>query len=303
MKPILSEVSGLLLLNKAPHISSNHALQQVKRLFQAKKAGHTGTLDPLATGLLPICFGEATKFSQYLLNANKTYLATLQFGEATTTGDREGAVIARSCTAFQAEELLAASQKLLGWIEQIPPMFSAIKHKGLPLYQYALKGIPVPREKRKVYIQTIELIQFSFPEVVLKITCSKGTYIRTLAEDLAQSLGSVAHLSALSRIQSDQFTLEKAYSFSQLEKLSATERAHLLFPVDYLVKHLDSVVLNLEDETKIKTGRPVQFYANYAKMTPLSLYTTDDRFVGLGVYVPDLQVIRALRLLRTNKDT
>ncbi|MBN3860524.1 tRNA pseudouridine(55) synthase TruB [Neisseriaceae bacterium PsAf] len=293
-------INGVFLLNKAHDISSNHALQQIKRLFNAQKAGHTGTLDPLATGLLPICFGEATKFAQYLIDADKTYLATLKFGQATTTGDKEGEIILTSDVAFSEKDLKLHTQQFIGCIQQTPPMFSALKHDGIPLYQYARKGINIERKSREIEIFAIDIVNFDFPYATLKIHCSKGTYIRTLAEDLAKSMDSFAYLENLARMKTNHFDIKNAYPFNEIQNYSEPELESLLLPIDTLISHFDKIKLNSLQEKQIKNGQLVQYSLNYEIMTSLSLYSMDDDFIGLGVYDPQLMAIKALRLMNTN---
>ncbi|QRN40838.1 MAG: tRNA pseudouridine(55) synthase TruB [Neisseriaceae bacterium] len=296
----MNVINGVFLLNKACNISSNNALQQVKRLFGAQKAGHTGTLDPLATGLLPICFGEATKFAQYLIDADKTYLTTLKFGEATTTGDKEGEIILTSNVIFTKKDLLHHSKKFIGQIQQTPPMFSALKHKGIPLYQYARKGISIERKSRVIEIFSIDIIHFNFPYATLKVRCSKGTYIRTLAQDLAKSLGSFAYLDSLSRILTQNFNIQNAYNFDNIKNYSQSELQSLILPTDTLVTQFDKINLNIQQEKQIKNGLLVQYPINYEIMTNLSLYSIQNEFIGLGVYIPQLKSIKALRLMNTS---
>jgi tRNA pseudouridine55 synthase len=227
-------VHGVLLLDKPAGPSSNQALQRVRRLFQARKAGHTGTLDPFATGMLPVCFGEASKTSAQLLDASKTYEAEALLGQATTTGDSEGDVIMEAPVPHlddaAIERVLAT---LRGAIEQVPPMFSALKHEGRPLYEWARKGVTIPREPRQVTIHSLELLSWKPPYLRFRVTCSKGTYVRTLAEDMASGLGTVAHLVALRRLRVGLFEAGSMVTMDALEAAaeSGTLDAHLL-PVD-----------------------------------------------------------------------
>lgn len=214
-------VQGILLLDKPLGISSNDALQRVKRLYRAEKAGHTGNLDPLATGLLPICFGQATKLSAQLLDSDKAYTATIRFGEQSETGDAEGAIIARSdASQLTREQLEAVLPQFLGPIRQIPPMYSALQRNGVRLYELARQGETVEREAREVRILELRVISFSPDSTVLHVRCSKGTYIRTLAEDIAAAMGQVAHLIGLRRTAVTPFSSERMLTWEQLEALS-----------------------------------------------------------------------------------
>ncbi|MBI3148114.1 MAG: tRNA pseudouridine(55) synthase TruB [Betaproteobacteria bacterium] len=254
-------VDGVLLLDKPLGLSSNAALQRAKRLFRALKAGHTGTLDPLATGLLPLCFGEATKFSHYLLEADKTYLARLRLGQTTTTGDAEGAVTSARPVAVDEIHFRAAMARFLGEIEQIPPRFSALKHQGRAHYEYARQGIDVPRPPRRVRIDRLSLSSWAPPEVSIEVACSKGTYIRTLAEDLGEALGCGAHLAALRRVATAGFAIEEAHTLEQLEALDEGERDALLLPAQVLVAHLPALSLSADAARRLQQGQLLQGYA------------------------------------------
>ena len=246
-------VNGIFLLNKPSGLSSNQALQRVRKLFNANKAGHTGALDPLATGVLPLCLGEATKFSQFLLDAEKTYRSTYTLGVTTTTGDSEGEVVSQAdatdVTQAQVETLLA---EFTGEIEQVPSMFSALKHQGQPLYKLARKGLEVERPSRTINVHRYQLLDFkpgSSPKVEVEVHCSKGTYIRTLAQDLGEALGCGAHVSALHRVQSGPFEESQTLTLEALEELAAdqepTQLDHLLLPVDTAVA--DRMLVELDD--------------------------------------------------------
>jgi tRNA pseudouridine55 synthase len=225
-------VDGVLLLDKPLGLSSNAALQRAKRLFSAEKAGHTGTLDPLATGLLPICFGEATKFAHALLDARKSYVATVRFGSATTTGDAEGELIEERPIAFDEPALRAALERFIGVVRQQPPRYAALKLAGRNYYEYAREGIDIPRTPREVTIESLTLRSWAAPLATIEVSCGKGTYIRVLAEDLARALGSVAHLAALRRTGSGSFALSSAATLDGLEAMAEADRDALLFPVD-----------------------------------------------------------------------
>ena len=216
-KRVKRNINGVLLLDKPLGFSSNQALQKVKWLFQAAKAGHTGTLDPLATGLLPICLGEATKFAQYVTDADKTYIATIKFGATTTTGDAEGEVIETSDVRFTRLQLELTCQSFLGEISQVPPMYSALKFEGKALYEYAREGVDIERQSRLVTISDITITHFENDVASITVKCSKGTYIRTLAEDIGNTLGSGAHLIGLRRIETAGYELADDITIEQLE--------------------------------------------------------------------------------------
>ena len=231
-------VNGVFLLNKPLGISSNAALQRVRGLYRANKGGHTGALDPLASGLLPICLGEATKFSHYLLNSTKRYQTTIYLGHSTSTGDTEGEVLLEKAVPVLSEEKI---QQVLadftGDLQQVPPMYSALKKDGRPLYELARQGIEIEREARPMTIDAIKLLSFSENSLTLDITCSKGTYIRVLGEDIAQALGTYGHLTYLHRIRTGHFDLIPSYTIEYLESLSELEREALLLPVFAPVDH------------------------------------------------------------------
>lgn len=234
-------VHGVFLLNKPLEISSNSALQKVRWLFRAQKGGHTGALDPLATGLLPICLGEATKFSHYLLDSVKRYTTTIQLGQKTATGDVEGEIVEnQDIPTLSEEQINSVLAQFTGDISQIPPMYSALKKQGKPLYELARQGIEVERAARPITISGLKLITFTQNTITLDVTCSKGTYIRVLGEDIAQALGTCGHLSALHRTATGQFDLIPEYTIEYLESLTEKEREALLLevyaPVNYLPK-------------------------------------------------------------------
>ncbi|MBC7954557.1 MAG: tRNA pseudouridine(55) synthase TruB [Cytophagales bacterium] len=239
-------VHGVLLLDKPLGLSSNDALQKAKRLYRAEKAGHTGTLDPLATGLLPLCFGAATKFSQISLDADKTYCATLKLGVKTTTADAEGEVLLQREVNVTREQIEAACQRFTGPIEQVPPMHSALKRDGKALYEYARAGIEVEREARHITIHSIAIIDWQHEQLTIAVRCSKGTYIRTLAEDIGEALGCGAHLSALRRTGSGPLTLDGAFTLEQLAEMGEAERDDKLLQADTLLA--DWPLVRLDDE-------------------------------------------------------
>ncbi len=248
------QVHGVLLLDKPLGLSSNDALQKAKRLYRAEKAGHTGTLDPLATGLLPLCFGAATKFSQISLDADKSYRATLKLGVTTTTADAEGEVQQRREVNVSAEQMQAACARFTGPIDQVPPMHSALKRDGKALYEYARAGIEVEREARRVMIHTINIVSGQGDEWVLDVSCSKGTYIRTLAEDIGEALGCGAHLSALRRTASGALHLDGACTLEQLGAMTEAELDDQLRPADALLEDWPVVRLDAEGAGRFLSG-------------------------------------------------
>lgn len=247
-------VHGVLLLDKPLGLSSNDALQKAKWLLRAEKAGHTGTLDPLATGLLPLCFGAATKFSQVSLDADKAYEAVLRLGLTTTTGDAEGEVLEQREVAVTAEQIAAALAALSGEIEQKPPMYSALKHEGRPLYEYARAGIEIERPTRRITVHSIDMLNWQHDILSLRVRCSKGTYIRTLAEDLGKILGCGASLGALRRIGSGPLSVDQAISLDALAALTETEREALLRPPDALLADWPALSLPGDEAARFLTG-------------------------------------------------
>ncbi len=251
------QVDGVLLLDKPGGMTSNDALQKARRLFSAAKAGHTGTLDPMATGLLPLCFGEATKFSADLLDADKTYEAQVLLGITTDTGDREGQVLETrpvSCTEADLRQLLP---RFMGEIQQIPPMYSALKRDGRPLYELAREGKEVERQPRQITIHALELLAWDGPSFTLRVCCSKGTYIRVLAEDIGKALGCGAHLTALRRTQVGPLSLERAVTLETLMAQEEAGRGQYLGAVDTLLNTLPEVVLTAEEVSRFAHGNPV----------------------------------------------
>jgi tRNA pseudouridine55 synthase len=247
-------VHGVLLLDKPVGMSSNHALQHGKRLLRAEKAGHTGTLDPLASGLLPLCFGAATKFAQACLDADKRYHATLALGERTASGDRETPVIERRAVAVDRAMINAVCRRFTGAIEQVPPMHSALKRDGRALYDYARAGVEVERAPRRVTIHRIDVIALQGNELTLDVLCSKGTYIRTLADDIGQALGCGAHLAALRRSGAGALDVRDAVTPDALEALTEAERDALLKPTDCLLTDWPAVRLDADEAGRFLTG-------------------------------------------------
>lgn len=297
------QIDGVLLIDKPYDISSNGALQKARWLLNAAKAGHTGVLDPLATGLLPVCLGEATKFSSYLLDADKGYRATVKFGVVTTTGDVEGEVVSERPVAFDREGLLAAMAAFRGEISQVPPMYSALKHQGKPLYEYARAGIEIEREARRVNIRRLELISLDGDTAVIEVLCSKGTYIRTLACDIGEALGCGAHLTGLRRTATGGFSLDEALQLTDIEALDMPQREALLLPADILVRHLREAELAADEAGKFMHGQPVRFAEKCAKMQRFRIYREGSReFLGLGEARDDGR-LHPIRLLASKAAT
>lgn len=260
-------VNGILILDKPTGITSNAALQKVKRLFEAQKAGHTGSLDPLATGVLPVCLGEATKLSHYLLDANKRYRAKCILGISTTTGDSQGEILAHhQVPETDTNSLLTLLDDFKGTQNQTPPMYSALKHNGRPLYEYARKGIEIERKSRQITIFELNLLEYNVSSetghssIEIDVLCSKGTYIRSLCEDIGTALGCGAHISELRRLQAEPFKLSQAVTLEQLEELpDFTEREKLLLPVDSAISAFPEVHLDSEQKTLIEHGHEIDF--------------------------------------------
>lgn len=296
------EVHGILLLDKPTDVTSNGALQRVKRLFNAKKAGHTGSLDPIATGMLPICFGEATKFSQFLLDSDKTYHVVAKLGVITTTGDSEGEVVKTSpfvdVTAKRVEDIM---QTLLGESEQVPPMFSAIKHQGRPLYELARRGIEVDRKARKITIFSLQLDQLTEDELTFTVHCSKGTYVRTLVETIGEQLGCGAHVIGLRRVSVSPYGNARMYTLSELEALvdgiGFSALSACLLPVETAVQVFPAVKLTEAAAFYLRMGQSVR--APFSLQSPMvRLMSEDARFLGLGEVLADGRV-KPHRLLAT----
>jgi len=286
-------IDGIVILDKAIGISSNRALQEVKRIYDAQKAGHTGSLDPLATGVLPLCLGEATKVSQFLLDSDKAYRARVKLGVRTDSGDSEGNVL-ESCADFQVtrQQVEAALKRFEGEIEQVPPMHSALKVNGVPLYKMARKGQTIEREARQITIFSIELTAFEGDEIELEIACSKGTYIRTIADDLGQALGCGAHIIALRRTQAGAFTEADCVTTQALVEecanggLSAIDQ-HLI-PMDMAIADLPEVVLPSITASFIKNGQPV-LVRHLPEEGLVRLYE-EEQFIGIGCIDDDGKV-------------
>lgn len=289
------DVDGVLLLDKPSGLSSNAALQVAKRLFLARKAGHTGTLDPFAEGLLPICFGEASKFSGRLLDADKGYRATLRLGERTDTGDGEGKVLETRPVQVSESLVFDVLSRFRGELRQIPPMYSALKRNGRPLYAYARAGEEVERDPRVVVIHRLDLVRLDPSKLQIEVECSKGTYIRVLAEDIGAALGCGARLEALRRTRVGPFTLDKAVSLDELGRLAEPDRDGWLLPPDCLVQGYPAVQLSPAEEGLVEAGRAVPYLGSATGA--VRLYGSRQRFLGLGEAGGDGS-LRPRRLLR-----
>lgn len=297
-------VSGVLLLDKPIDISSHQALSAAKRLlmsdvFDSKKAGHTGTLDPMATGLLPLCFGEATKFSRFGLDANKSYTATIKLGSCTDTDDKYGQVLRYSpVLVFDQKQLDNVAKNLLGKQQQIPPMYSALKKDGKKLYEYARAGIEVEREARLIEIFELSLKKISDDEIELFVSCSKGTYVRVLAKTIADMLGMAGHLSALRRVATGGFSVMDAIGLDKLTNLPLKERFECLLPIDAMMTHLPKMMLSADEVKRILMGQRLNVQDRLPILTAsvqMRLYCDDD-FIGLGEIAPTgrLQPLRVV---------
>jgi tRNA pseudouridine55 synthase len=280
-------ISGVLLLDKPAGFSSNQALQRVKHLFTAAKAGHTGTLDPFATGLLPICFGEATKFSHNLLDADKAYGAVLKLGITTTTGDTEGKITKRKDVQLTYAEVEYAVNLFLGNISQVPPMHSALKHQGRPLYEYARAGVEIERKPREVKIHEIVLLRLEGDEAEVQVSCSKGTYIRVLAEDIGKQLGCGAHLIALRRLSTARFRLQDAFTLEQLETMTEAQRDQCLLSVDVILRDLPAIEFDEESTYYFRQGQPIWKSAGINASGMLRAYGPQGVFLGVAENMGD----------------
>ena len=296
-----NDINGILLLDKPFGLSSNTALQKARYLFKAKKAGHTGSLDPLATGVLPICFGEASKVTPFLLDSNKSYICTAQLGATTTTGDKEGEILQnREIKPFNKIELEAVLDKFRGDISQVPPMYSALKHNGQPLYKLARQGIEIKRKQRAVTIFELDLLEQTSDTITLHIKCSKGTYIRTLAQDIGEALGCGAHLSMLRRTEVEPFDCNKLITIEALENLikEGGNLEALLLPIDSALPSHPSIILPDDELKRIKHGLKVS-RRDIPDTQIIRLYDKQNTFIGIGRLSSDKQ-LTARRLMRTN---
>jgi len=289
-------INGLLLLDKPSGISSNQALQKVKKIFNAKKAGHTGSLDPIATGMLPICFGETTKVAHFLLNNDKGYLVTAKFGVSTTTGDREGEVLETKSTSKLSQEIIISALKSFeGQYDQTAPLYSALKYEGRPLYYYARKGIEVPRKTRSIEIYSIKFESFESDILKFHVMCSKGTYIRSLVEDVAKKIDSVAHIQELRRTHFAWFKEADMFSLENVENDNNKTLDDKLLPSDEVLKEYDSVYLDKDSANDIKYGRRVSF-DSIPSTKIVRIYDEKDELLAIGEVVEEENYLQPKRV-------
>ena len=294
------DVDGVLLLHKPPGISSNKALQNARFLFKANKAGHTGSLDPLASGMLPICFGEATKFSNFLLDASKSYQALCTLGQTSSTGDAEGKITSCYPVNVAEEDIRRVLDQFIGKVNQIPPMYSAVKHQGQRLYKLARKGKEVERTPRQINIYSLKLIGFNQNEIEIKVHCSKGTYIRTLVEDIGKALGCGAFLARLERTGVQPFWENDCYTLDQLRSTSALGLSSLdgcLLPVNSALVDIPEIIIDTSAADYLRQGQAVQI--NSPALSGLhSLVTDKGQFIGIGQVNSDGKILPK-RLMNT----
>ncbi len=293
-------VDGVLLLDKPVGLSSNAALQQAKRLFRAEKAGHTGTLDPLASGLLPICFGEATKFAHMLLDADKTYAATIRLGTTTTTGDAEGEVVEQRIVSVTRHNVEAVLPRFIGRLMQVPPRYAALKYQGRNYYEYAREGIEIPRPAREVVVWSMTLDAWRPPDIGLTIRCGKGTYVRVLAEDIGSALGCGAHLAALRRTETGGLKLDASCALETLANLSEEERDDRLLPPDTLVASLPRIDLEAIEAKRFAQGQAV---TRAALLDATYRVYAADAFAGIAVAIDGTVRPRRLTAAATSSET
>lgn len=284
-------INGILLLDKPQGLSSNQALQQVKRLFSAKKAGHTGSLDPLATGLLPICLGEATKFCQFLLEADKQYWVQAQLGIKTHTGDREGECMSRRAVPpFKVADIQAVLSRFQGTFSQIPPMFSALKYQGKPLYQWARQGIEVNRSARDITITELNLLGYTSDTFTLEIRCSKGTYVRSLVDEIGEALGCGAHVVALRRLSVAAYQSQQMVSVDQIASLKDEARLDLLLPLETALSALPVLMLSEAATFYLRRGQALALPGMPEKGWVRLVLTPNEQFIGVGQILADGRV-------------
>lgn len=307
-------INGILLLDKPYEMSSNHALQAVKRIYFAQKAGHTGALDPLATGMLPICLGEGTKFSQFLLDTDKTYIVTAKLGVRTTTSDADGEIVAEKPVNVSQEQLDIALDSFRGTTQQVPSMYSALKYQGQPLYKYAREGIEVPRVSRDITVYKLDLLRFVDDEVDLEIHVSKGTYIRTIIDDLGEMLGCGAHVADLRRVTVGSYPREKMVTIEQLETLLEQAQTEgispsdlldpLLVPMTTAVVGMPIVYIDDMSANFLRHGNPVQVSKapvdGFVQVYVGDEGTMDSEFIGVG-YINDDGLVAPKRIIVINE--
>jgi tRNA pseudouridine55 synthase len=294
------DIHGVLLLDKPQGLSSNDALQKVKRLYNANRAGHTGALDPLATGMLPICLGEATKFSQYLLDSDKRYRVIARLGQRTDTSDADGQIVEERAVGFSAEQLATALESFRGETQQVPSMYSALKYQGRPLYEYARQGISVPRESRAIIVYELLFLRHEGNELELEIHCSKGTYIRTIIDDLGEKLGCGAHVTFLRRLAVSDYPVERMVTLEQLSDLLAQAEAQDIAPaslLDSLLMPMDSPaadfpIVNLLSEVAVyfKNGQPVRVTGAPQEGLVRVTEGSEQKFIGMAEILDDGRV-------------
>ena len=292
------EISGLLLIDKPLGFSSNQALSKIKWIFSAKKAGHTGTLDPLATGLLPICFGEATKFSSHLLNSEKTYEASIKLGWKSSTGDAEGKLTESKIISLSLEKLQKELKSFIGLSKQTPPMFSALKYNGQPLYKLAREGVKIERQEREIDISKLILLNYSKNIIKIEVTCSKGTYIRTLSEDIANKLGMEGYLIELRRTKIGKLNINEAFSIENISTLSPDKRKSCIKPTEVLVDRYPKLSLLDSEVDFIKNGQPIKLKKKL-NTEIYTLFTKSKVFIGLGE-IDSNNLLKVVRLISTN---
>jgi tRNA pseudouridine55 synthase len=295
------DVHGIVLLDKRPGVSSNRALQEVRRLLNANKAGHTGSLDPLATGLLPLCFGEATKASAWMLDDDKRYRVVIQLGVMTDTGDAEGVVVeTKPVPDLSVGQVQACLKTFMGEIEQVPPMYSALKHNGKKLYELAREGKTVERKARHICIFDLKILDFFKDQLTLEVSCSKGTYIRSLAEDIGHALGCGGTVTALRRLGAGQFSIEDARTIEHLAAMSEHDLAQCLINVDKPLEALPAVQLSSEQAVLVKYGQSINFPVSPAVQGIVRMYR-EAEFLGLGEMLMDGK-IAPKKLFNMNTD-
>jgi tRNA pseudouridine55 synthase len=279
------DINGVVLLDKASGGSSNHALQQIKRLFDANKAGHTGSLDPLASGLLPICLGQATKVAQFLLDGDKRYFVRGKLGQISNTGDSEGEIVSFDTTqGVDVNSIKNVLLRFIGNIHQTPPMYSALKLNGTPLYKLARKGIEVERTPRPVSIHEIKFISYEEEILSLEVSCSKGTYIRTLVEDIGKSLGPGGYVIELRRINFSHFDITQSRTYEQLSELKNIDLESLdsvIIGADEMLPNIEAIYLDTEQSRDIKQGKKIEFIG-FCSIQKLKLYDDNKQFIGIG---------------------